>query len=282
MSKQHGRERLTITLRKDLLPQIDATIDGARIRNRSHAIEVLVTNALKPKSRRGLVLAGGSGIKMRPFTYELPKTMLPVKGRPILEYTIDRLRDAGIHDIVIVIGHLGEKIREHFGDGSRFGVKIRYVEEKVQEGTAGPLRLAQQALGHQPFVLVYGDVLIDLDLNDLIEFHSAMGGLATIALTSVKNPQDYGVVKMHGNKIVEFLQKPDQKRSLSHLIYTGVGIMEPGVLGLIPKRGMSMLENDVFPKLAEQDKLIGYPFEGQWFDVGTPDVYEQALNEWPG
>lgn len=282
MAKQYGRERLTITLRKDLLPQIDATIDGARIRNRSHAIEVLVTNSLKPKSRRGLVLAGGSGIKMRPFTYELPKTMLPVKGRPILEYTIDRLRDAGIHDIVIVIGHLGEKIREHFGDGSRFGVKIRYVEEKIQEGTAGPLRLAQQALGNQPFVLVYGDVLIDLDLNDLIEFHSTMGGLATIALTSVKNPQDYGVVKMHGNKIVEFLQKPNQKRSLSHLIYTGVGIMEPGVLGLIPKRGMSMLENDVFPKLAEQDKLIGYPFEGQWFDVGTPDVYEQALNEWPG
>lgn len=282
MTKNQGRERLTITLRKDLLPRIDATVDGARIRNRSHAIEYLITSALKPKSRRGLILAGGSGVKMRPFTYELPKTMIPVKGRPILEYTIEQLLNADVRDIIIVVGHLGEKIRDHFGDGSRFGVKIRYVEEKTQAGTAAPLRLAETALGNQPFVLVYGDVLIDLNLTDLVEHHVTNGGLATIALTSVKNPSEYGVVKMHGNKVVEFLQKPTGKSGLSHLVWTGVAVCEPNIIDLVPAKGQSALETNVFPKLAEQGNLMGYLFEGQWFDIGTPDVYERALNEWRG
>lgn len=275
-----GRQRLTITLRKDLLPRIDATVDGAKIRNRSHAIEFLVSNALTPKFHRAFILAGGQGVKMRPFTYELPKPMIPVKGRPILEYTIERLRDVDIRDIVILIGHLGQKIRDHFADGSRFGVKIRYVEEKREEGTAAPLRLATQLLRSQPFLLFYGDTLIDINVNDLIEFHATTGSLATIALTSIENPSEFGVVKMHGNRVVEFLQKPPKSNKLSHLIYTGVCVLEPKVLDLVPKRGVSMLETDVFPKLARDGKLSGYLFEGQWFDIGTPEVYDRAVNEW--
>ncbi len=280
MSKP-GRQRLTITLRQDLLPRIDQTIDGAKIRNRSHAIEFLVANALKPKFRRAFILAGGRGVKMRPFTYELPKPMIPVKGRPILEYTVERLRDVDVRDIVILVGHLGEKIKTHFGDGSRFGVKIRYVEEKKEAGTAAPLRLAAPFLKSQPFILFYGDVLIDLNLSDLIEFHSTTGGLATIALTSIENPSEFGVVKMHGNRVVEFLEKPPQSRKLSHLIYTGVCVLEPSVINRVPKKGFTMLEKDVFPQLAREGKLSGYLFEGQWFDIGTPEVYDRALNEWP-
>ncbi|MBI4092822.1 MAG: nucleotidyltransferase family protein [Candidatus Kerfeldbacteria bacterium] len=278
--KHHHRQRLTITIRKDLLPRVDQTVDGAKIRNRSHAIEFLVSKALAPKFHRAFVLAGGSGVKMRPFTYELPKAMIPVKGRPILEHTIERLRESDIKDIVILTGHLGEKIIEHFGDGHRFGVKIRYLEEKTVAGTAAPLRLASPMLKSQPFLLIYGDVLIDLDFNDLIEFHALTAGLATIAVTSIDNPSDYGVVRLHGNQVVEFLQKPPRSRKLSHLIYTGVSVIEPKVLDLVPKRGESMLETDVFPRLARDGKLNGYLFEGQWFDIGTPEVYERALNEW--
>lgn len=274
------RERLTITLRSDLLPTIDATIDGSRIRNRSHAIEYLIQSALKPKSRRALILAGGKGVHMRPLTYEMPKAMLPVKGRPILEYTIERLRNADIRDILILVGHLGEKIREHFGDGERFGVKIRYIEEKVEEGTAAPLRLAAPHLKGQPFLLIYGDTLIDLDLADLVKSHAESGALATIALTSAENPSEFGVVRMHGDRIVEFLQKPPRRAQLSHLIFTGVGVLSTEVIDLIPKRGPAMLETHVFPKLAEQKNLAGYVFEGQWFDIGTPEAYEQALKEW--
>jgi len=276
----HNRTRLTITLRKDLLPRIDATIDGKQVRNRSHAIEVLVSNALRPTSRRAVILAGGSGANLRPFTYEMPKAMIPVKGRPILEYTIDRLRDAGITDVMIVIGHLGEKIRDHFGDGTRFGMHIRYAEEHGANGTASPLRFINSFIGNQPFVLVYADVLIDMNIADLVTFHAQHEASATIALTSVKNPEVYGVVKMHGNRVVEFLEKPTGRHALSHLVFTGVAVIDPKVLELIPKRGRAMIETDVFPKLASQDALVGYLFEGQWFDVGTPEIYERALAEW--
>lgn len=277
-----SRHRLTITLRKDLLPRLDEIIDGAKIRNRSHAIEYLLTNALGPKIRRAFILAGGRGIKMRPLTYELPKTMLPVKGRPLLEYTIELLREADVRDIIILIGHLGDKIKAHFGDGSRFGVRIRYVEEAREQGTAAPLRLAASLLRDQPFLLFYGDVLVDLNLRDLIEFHKTTGGIATMALTSIDNPSEFGVVKMHGNSIVEFLEKPPKSPKLSHLINTGVSVVEPKLLSYIPKSGYSMLENDVFPRLAREGKLFGYPFEGQWYDIGTPEVYERALAEWQG
>lgn len=276
----NNRERLTITLRKDLIPRIDATIDGKQVRNRSHAIEVLVTNALRPTSRRAVVLAGGSGVNLRPFTYEMPKAMIPVKGRPILEYTVDRLRDAGITDVMMIVGHLGEKIRDHFGDGSRFGMAIRYADERGANGTAAPLRLVGSFIGNQPFVLVYADVLIDMNIADLVAFHAQHESSATIALTSVKNPEVYGVVKMHGNRVVEFLEKPAGRHALSHLVFTGLAVIDPKVLELIPKRGPAMLETDVFPKLASRNALAGYLFEGQWFDVGTPEIYERALAEW--
>jgi NDP-sugar pyrophosphorylase family protein len=274
------RERLTITLKKDVLDRLDATIDGARIRNRSHAIEYHLGRALGSGVQKALILAGGKGVKMRPFTYELPKSLIPVHGKPILEYTIEMLRDAGIRTIIINVGHRGEKIEEYFGDGSRFGVSITYAHERRPEGTAGPLRLVEKQLRGSPFLLVYGDVLIELNLHDLIDFHLEEGGEATLAITSVPDPADFGVVRVHGAKVVEFLEKPPDSRRLSRLVNTGVYVMDPAILKRIPKQGHTMLETDVFPALAKERKLNGFLFEGQWFDVGTPEIYERVLKEW--
>jgi len=276
------RKRLTITLKKGLLPKVDKVIDGTRIRNRSHAIEYLLSQTLSPKISKALVLAGGRGIKMRPFTYEIPKTLIPVKDKPILEYTIELLKENQIRDIIILVGHLGDKIKSHFGDGSNFGVRINYVDENKPKGTAAPLRKKKikEFIGKSPFVTIYGDTLIDIDLRDIIDFHQTHPGIATMALTSYDQPYEFGVVRLHGNRIVKFTEKPQKKGRVSHLINAGLFVFNPEILNYVPKKGYSMLEKDVFPKLVKENKLYGYPFEGQWFDVSTPEVYEEVLKEW--
>lgn len=274
------RTRLTITLKKDLLPLVDEVIDGTRIRNRSHAIEYLISQNMTPPSKKALILAAGRGVNMRPFTYEIPKTLLPVKGKPILEHSIDMLRDNGFNDIYILIGHLGDKIVSHFGDGSRFGVKITYLKERKELGTAAPLRQAKQYLQRSTFLMLYGDVLIDINLKDFVEFHRAHHGVATMAVTSTDQPHEFGVVQLHGNAVVKFTEKPEKGKRVSHFINAGLFMLSPEIFKKISKSGFSMLEKDVFPALARERKLYGYPFEGQWYDVGSPEIYEEALKEW--
>lgn len=274
------RQRLTITLKKDVLRQVDRTIDGARIRNRSHAIEYLLSKAIGPKVSQVFILAGGKGIKMRPFTYEMPKPMIPVRNRPILEHIIDLLREFNIRDIIISIDYLGEKIREYFGDGSKFGVRITYVEGKEPVGTAAPLLMARNFLANNPFLMIHGDVLADIDLLDLIDFHESHKGLMTMSLTSVEDPSAYGAVRLRGNKIVDFREKAGRGPEISRLINAGIYVMDPKVIDYVPKKKISFLEQDVLPQLVKKGQIYGYVFEGQWFDVSTPEIYERVLKEW--
>ncbi|MBI4127764.1 MAG: NTP transferase domain-containing protein [Parcubacteria group bacterium] len=274
------RNRLTITLRNDLLKLLDGTIDGAEIRNRSHAIERLLGKALYPRVTKAVVLAAGEGVKMRPFTYEMPKTMLPVKGRPILEHAIELLRSHELRDIVIVIGRLGEKIRAHFSDGKHFGVTITYVEQSAKPiGTAAALLAAKPYVGSGPVLVMYGDVLADINLAEFIEFHRNEKGVATMALTSVADPSIYGAVGLAGTRVCEITEKPTKSNTTSRVINAGIYVFEPEALGALSKDAVS-LERDLFPALCKEGKLMGYPFAGKWFDIGTPAIYERALNEW--
>jgi NDP-sugar pyrophosphorylase family protein len=274
------RERLTITLKSSVINYIDSLIDGTNVRNRSHAIETVITKQMTPGITQALILAAGQGIKMRPYTYEIPKPMLPVKGKPILEHIIDQLRNNDIRDITLAISYLGDQIRNHFGDGSKFGVKIRYIEEEQPSGTAGPLRQARNVMGDQPFLMVYGDVLSEINYRELIEFHLQFGQTVTLALTSVPNPSAYGVVRMNGHRVVDVVEKPKETITTSRLVSAGIQVIDPSLYQYLPNQQFSMLEEDVFPKLAAEGKISGYMFEGRWFDVGTPDVYERALKEW--
>jgi NDP-sugar pyrophosphorylase family protein len=274
------RKPFTITMRQDLLQKVDSLVDGTKIRNRSHAFENLVSTYFKPKVTKALILAGGKGAKMRPLTYELPKAMLPVKGRPILEYTIELLKKNDIREIYIAIGHLGQKIKDHFGDGSRFSVKINYIDEKRDLGTGGALKSALPYMGQENFVLLWGDVLIDLDLADLVDFHIQDNPIMTIALTSVDDPSEYGSVKLHRDMMVDFKEKPKKAADVSHLVTAGVHITNASIAKYFPKKSSFMLEADVLPRLIEEGEVRGYLFDGQWFDVGTADIYQRAIKQW--
>ncbi len=274
------RQQLTITLKKDVLKRVDETIDGAKIRNRSHAIEYILGEYFDPRLSKAVVLAGGSGENMKPYTLEMPKAMMPVQGRPILEYTIEWLKDAGIKEIAIVIGKLGQKIKDHFGDGNRFGVRIVYLDEGSPRGTGGALKLTKDFIGSDTFVFVYGDVLIDINLDDLYAFHEEHSAIVTMALTSTDDPSSYGAVRLHGPKIVEFKEKPVSNHATSRVVASGVHMMESDIFSQLPRKRMFSLEQEVFPKLAQSGDLNGYVFSGQWFDIGSHDVYARALKKW--
>lgn len=278
------KEKLTVTIRKDLFPKIDAMIDGHKIRNRSHAAEFLIEKGLDQELvTKAIILVGGEGTRLRPFTYELPKVMLPIQGKPMVQHIIEQLKFHGVREIILAVYYKAEKVREYFGNGHHFGVNIKYVEEKKPLGTAGPLRLAKKYLT-ESFYIVWGDILSQLDLTDFAHFHKEHGGLATVALTTVEDTSRYGVVAMNGNKIIGFVEKPEKKDAPSNLINSGMAIMEPDVIKkYVPKTGKAMVEYDIYPKLAKEGQLYGYPFQGQWFDTGTPESYEKAIKEWkPG
>lgn len=273
------RERLTITLKKSILSGIDSFIDGTKIRNRSHAIEYLITQSLTPKVVQAVILAGGRGLKMRPFTFEMPKALFPVGGKPVLEHIIERLRQFEVRDIIFTIGHLGERIKDHFGDGKKFGVSITYIVEDKPAGTAGALRLARKYLKPNTFLVAHCDILIDINLQDLIVFHKDQDTVATIALTSVVDPSSFGEVVLHGAKITKFIEKPKRGKQTSQLINCGLYLFENEIFQHIPKGKASLLE-DIFPRLAKRKQLAGFIFEGRWADIGTPTSYERAIKEW--
>ncbi len=275
-------ERLpfTITMRKDLVKKVDSLVDGTKIRNRSHALEFVVNTYFSPKISKALILAGGKGIKMRPLTYEMPKAMLPVKGKPILEYTIEQLKKNEIREIIIACGPLSEKIKDYFGDGSRFSVKISYIDEKADLGTGGALKKALPIMGSEPFVMVWGDVLAELDLADMVDFHMDENPVMTVALTSVSDPREYGSVRMHRNIMVDFHEKPKKGADVSHLVTAGIHIVDPKISKYLSKKSSFMLEEEVLPMLTKDREVRGYIFDGQWFDVGSLEIYQRAIRSW--
>jgi mannose-1-phosphate guanylyltransferase len=271
------RERISITLRKSVLMKLDRTIDGMKIRNRSHAVEYYLSKALDSGVRKAVVLAGGAGTQMRPLTYEVPKALIPIHGKPLLEYTIDLLKKYGIREIILSIGHLGEKIKEHFGDGSRFGVRITYVKQDGELGTGGALATISGLL-NSTFLLIHGDVLVDIDIDDLLSSHQESDFLGTIALTSVTDPSAYGVVGVKRDRIVSFDEKPEEHTS--NLINAGIYVFEPEIFEQLGDESPLSLEKTVFPKLVNKENLGAYIFAGAWHDVSTPDEYEKALKYW--
>lgn len=276
------RERITITIKQDLLQALDRTIDHQRIRNRSHALEVVLARSLNAGTKQAIILASGEGVKMRPFTYEIPKPLIPVNGKPLLEYGITLLRDHGIKNILITVSHLAQKIEHHFGDGSSLGVKITYIKEQKPSGTGGALLAAKKHLEAAPFFLLYSDVLFDIDLTEFIQSHkSNKSAVGTLALTSVADPSAFGAVKLRGSRIVEFSEKPIISNDTSRLVFAGCAAFDYSVFTFIKKNKKKLsLEKDIFPKLTREGRLYGYPFEGKWYDVSTPEIYEQVLKQW--
>ena len=275
------KERITLTIDRKILDRLDTMVDGLDIRNRSHAIELVLSKYLSMRElRTALILCGGEGTRMRPITYETPKALVPVQGKPLVEHMFDLLKKYGVSDVILSVGYLKEKIIAEKSNWSKLGLTISFVEETAPMGTGGPLRLAKDRLA-RTFIVSNGDELKDINIMDMHEAHKRNRALATIALTTIEDPSQYGVARLEGERIIEFVEKPKKGKEPSKLLNAGFYIMEPEVLEMIPK-GPCSLEKDVFPKLAKMGRLYGFHFSGQWFDTGTLERYEKALKGWKG
>jgi len=222
-------------------------------------------------------MAGGEGMRLRPLTTNRPKPMVPIANRPMLEHTINLLRQHGFHEIVVTLHYLPDSIRSYFQDGSQLNAKISYLVEEKPLGTAGGVKNAEHLLDGT-FVVFSGDVLTDIDLSKALNFHRESGAVATIALTRVPNPVDYGITIVdETGRVKQFLEKPGWGEVFSDTINTGIYILEPEVLRHVKPESEFDFSRHLFPKLLEKDEPIyGYVADGYWCDIGNPVQYLHA------
>lgn len=238
-----------------------------------------VREKLSRESLKAVVLCGGEGTRMRPLTLTLPKPMLPVGYKPMLEHTIGFFKEEGVYHFIFAIGYLGEMIVKYFGDGSRLGVNIEYSSEENALGTGGALKNLEKHVTSM-FIAVNGDVLFRrLEIRDILRFHKERGGIGTMVLWHAENTQRYGFVEStNKGRIEEFIEKP--RDPAPGWINAGLYVFEPQIFKYIPARKSVSLEADVFPVLVAEEKLFGYRHSGYWADVGMPQDYAKVNRDY--
>lgn len=229
---------------------------------------------------KAVIMAGGFGTRLRPLTTNIPKPMAPILNIPMMEHIVDLLKKHNIMDIVSLLYFQPETITSHFEDGSKYGIKMNYVMAQADYGTAGAVKNGFEHLDSR-FIIISGDVLTDFDLTKAIEFHKSKRSKATILLTRVTKPLHYGIVMTDDEgRITRFLEKPSWGQVFSDTINTGIYILEPEVLELIPFRQEFDFSKDLFPEMLHQKMpLYGYISEGYWRDVGNLNEYQNGQND---
>jgi mannose-1-phosphate guanylyltransferase / phosphomannomutase len=226
---------------------------------------------------KAVIMAGGEGSRLRPLTSNLPKPMMPLVNRPMMEHVVNLLQRHGFDEVVVTVAYLASSIRNYFGDGSEFGVRMVYATEETPLGTAGSVRNAMDEL-QERFLVISGDVLTDIDLSAIWASHVERGALATIGLTPVDNPLEFGIVITREDGSIErFLEKPSWGQVFSDTINTGIFVLEPEIFDYIPAGRPVDFSSEVFPKLLEEERpLYGFIATGYWEDVGTLSAYVRA------
>ncbi|MFH1713986.1 MAG: nucleotidyltransferase family protein [Candidatus Nealsonbacteria bacterium] len=228
---------------------------------------------------KAVILAGGKGARLYPVTYEIPKPLLPVQRRPIINHLVDLFLGQGVKDIVVLIN---KDFKEEFGWWKRRYYsknKIKLVEETKPLGTFGGLWFLKKWVGKSPFFLTNGDELKKIDLKKMAQFHSQLPVSGTIALVKVPDPQNYGVVVCDKKGTIQsFLEKPQNPPT--KYINSGLYLFSPEILKGHPGPKFVMTETDVFPKLANENKLAGFKFKGSWMDCGNLKRWERAIHNW--
>jgi mannose-1-phosphate guanylyltransferase/phosphomannomutase len=226
---------------------------------------------------KAVIMAGGLGTRLRPLTNNLPKPMIPMANRPMLEHIVALLADHGFHDIVTLLHFQPEVIQRHFSDGAEFGVTMAYVTATEDHGTAGAVKRAEPFLD-DTFLVISGDVLTDFNLTEAVEFHKDRGGLVTIVLARVENPLQYGVViAAEDGRITHFLEKPTWGEVFSDTVNSGIYILEREALQLIPPDKECDFSRDLFPLLLKEGRApYGHVAKGYWRDIGDLIEYRVA------
>jgi mannose-1-phosphate guanylyltransferase len=234
--------------------------------------------------KKAFILAGGLGTRLRPVTLELSKLVLPVQGKPCLQWNIELAKRFGASDITLAVGHKHEQIREKFGSGKRLGVKLHYNVEKGYMGTAGALKCAEQRFRREKkFLMMNGDELKDIDFGAMDRVHEKNKAIATLALTTIAYAKAGGLVKLENERITEFSEKPPDEEAGFKLISAGAYILSPKIFECIPRGKNCSIEKEVFPRLAEEGNLFGIEMkERQFLQTDTFERYEKAITEWKG
>jgi mannose-1-phosphate guanylyltransferase len=227
---------------------------------------------------KALVLAGGFGTRLRPLSCTRPKLLFPVGDQTQVDWTLKNLNAAGVDTVVMAVNYMAEALVRYLGP-TKHDLGIIYSREQRPLGTGGPIRKAKDLLNGEPFLVLNGDIIADIDYKRFIEFHKQKGALATVALVHVDDPSRFGAVELDlDGKIVKFIEKPAPGFAPSNLINAGIYILDPKIFDYIPEKKKVSIEREVFPILAEEKKLFGYEVRGFWVDVGVPEDYLKANN----
>jgi len=224
---------------------------------------------------QAVILAGGKGTRLRPYTTILPKPLMPINDMPILEVIIRQLKQNGFNEIIMAVGYLAELLEAYFGDGSKWGVKIRYSREPFSMGTVGPLTLVENL--QEQFLVMNGDILTNLKYADLMQFHQAQQSRLTIAMYDKAVKIDLGTLKVNEKyEIYDYIEKP----TLTYQVSMGIYIFSKSALDLIPRNEYFDLPTLVQTMIKNQIKVSGYHFRDYWRDIGRKEDYELALDEY--
>ncbi len=243
-----------------------------------HQYVTISTKIIKGDIIKTIMMAGGKGTRLRPLTLVRPKPMIPLVNMPIAQYTLNRLKNSGFNDVIMTLNYMSTNIKNYFKDGSDFDMNIRYSVEKWPLGTGGSVKKVEKHID-DTFMVVSGDVLTDVDFNDIIKFHKEKKAIATMVLTEVEDPTHFGIAVMdQNNKITEYLEKPSADQVFSKVANTGIYVFEPEIFEYFErKEGEVDFSKDIFPEIIKQDGgIYGYVFNGYWNDIGRPETYLEA------
>lgn len=230
---------------------------------------------------KAIILAAGFGTRLRPLTNNTPKPLLPVGDRPLIQYNLMLLKKYGITEVAINLHYHADKIRDALKDGREMGMQILYSEEPEILGTGGGIKKVSRFLSDGAFLAINGDILVDINLDKLVEFHRLKKAVATMVLREDPDVETYGKIELDSkSRIRRFLGQPAwQGEKLTPYMFTGVHILEPQILEYIPARGFSPVTDAYLAMLKKDERLFGYLMKGYWRDLGTPESYQQARAE---
>ena len=221
---------------------------------------------------KAVILAGGKGSRLRPFTFSIPKPLLPVGGKSILELIIRRLFSLKINDITLAIGYGAELIKAYFGDGKKFNIKINYVQENKSLGTAGPLKMVKNL--KEPFLVMNGDIITKINFLDLFNYHKKNNAVMTIAVKKYTNQLPFGTISLTKNNIIDIEEKP----TTTHLISTGIYILDPIVIKYIPVDTFFTIPDLIKELVKAKLNVVKYEFDEYWLAIEQVDQLEEANN----
>ncbi len=230
---------------------------------------------------KAMILAAGLGTRLRPLTNDLPKALLPISGRPLIHYTLMLLKNYEITDVIINLHYHGQKIRDALKTGTDLGFKITYSFEPKILGTGGGIAKMRHLLSDGPFLIINGDVLVDIHLDRVIAFHKRQKAIATLVLREDRDADTWGVVEVDSKKhVCRILGQPSRSETgLEKRMFTGIHVMDPRVFRYIPGDGYYNIIDAYLEMIRNNERIMGYGFNGYWMDIGTPERYQKAQDD---